>query len=304
MGRKKVDAFGGVQTKSSADVELKPFCYYCDREFNSVKELVLHQRTKHFACGECGLKFDTVTGLRVHMLNAYKKTMKEVPNAMTGRENPDVVVHGMEGLPKTILEEKTKKSLEEQAVRNKEKAEGAAKRAKEKAALPPQEMPPPPPASRHREEVHEQPPPPPGPMSAVPPPLPPPELAAPARSAGGGGGGGGGGGATAAGGGSSAMPNLSPQVAKLLSGQGVPYTAVVVPGRPDVPVPEEMSALHPIALQVLAACGALQQQGGSQQFGDTSGMLGPANLLLSKAMSGAENAARPEAKRPRLQLAS
>jgi hypothetical protein len=33
-------------------VELKPFCYYCDREFDSAKTLIQHQRTKHFCCGD------------------------------------------------------------------------------------------------------------------------------------------------------------------------------------------------------------------------------------------------------------
>eukprot|EP00408_Alexandrium_pacificum_P049264 CAMPEP_0171247838 /NCGR_PEP_ID=MMETSP0790-20130122/48704_1 /TAXON_ID=2925 /ORGANISM="Alexandrium catenella, Strain OF101" /LENGTH=103 /DNA_ID=CAMNT_0011715265 /DNA_START=47 /DNA_END=354 /DNA_ORIENTATION=- len=103
MGRKKAL----VANQAQEPFELKPFCYYCEREFDTVKTLILHQRTKHFNCAECGLKFDTVTGLRVHMLNAYKKTMKEVPNCIPGRENPDIVVHGMEGLPKGILEEKT-----------------------------------------------------------------------------------------------------------------------------------------------------------------------------------------------------
>lgn len=43
------------------------------------------------------------------MLNAYKKTMKEVPNAISGRDNPDVVVNGMDGLPKGVLEERSQK---------------------------------------------------------------------------------------------------------------------------------------------------------------------------------------------------
>merc|ERR1719392_150541 len=119
MGRKKV----GIVNQAQEAVELKPFCYYCDREFDTVKTLITHQRTKHFNCAECGLKFDTVTGLRVHMLNAYKKTMKEVPGAMPGRENPDIVVHGMEGLPKGILEEKTRKAQLERAEQNKQREE-------------------------------------------------------------------------------------------------------------------------------------------------------------------------------------
>merc|ERR1719169_313120 len=120
MGRKKI--LGGTSHRAEA-FELKPFCYYCDREFDTVKTLIQHQRTKHLACSECGLKFDTVTGLRVHMLNAYKKGLKEVTGAIPGRENPDIVVHGMEGIPKSIIEEKTKKAQAERA--EKEKADKA-----------------------------------------------------------------------------------------------------------------------------------------------------------------------------------
>merc|ERR1711920_1003748 len=97
---------------------------------DTTKNLLAHQRTKHFNCVECGAKFDTVTGLRVHMLNAYKKTMKEVPNCIPGRENPDIVVHGMEGLPKGILEEKTQKAMAEKAERDSVRAEETRERLK------------------------------------------------------------------------------------------------------------------------------------------------------------------------------
>mmetsp|Transcript_1780 Transcript_1780/g.4510 ORF Transcript_1780/g.4510 Transcript_1780/m.4510 type:complete len:333 (-) Transcript_1780:12-1010(-) len=134
MGKKKVDA---GSSQYAAPMELKPFCYYCDRDFDSTKTLVQHQRTKHFSCAECGLKFDTVTGLRVHMLNAYKKPMKEVPGAIAGRDNPDIVVHGMEGVPKTIIQERTRKAVAEQRIDRVEKPprEGKSDRDGEKAQL-------------------------------------------------------------------------------------------------------------------------------------------------------------------------
>jgi len=126
MGRKKAL----TASQAHEPFELKPFCYYCEREFDSDKTLIQHQRTKHFNCAECGLKFDTVTGLRVHMLNAYKKTMKEVPNSIPGRENPDIVVHGMEGLPKGVIEEKTKKAFAEKVERDRAKEEETRERQK------------------------------------------------------------------------------------------------------------------------------------------------------------------------------
>lgn len=231
MGRKKV----GIVNQAQESFELRPFCYYCDREFDTAKTLITHQRTKHFNCGECGLKFDTVTGLRVHMLNAYKKTMKEVPNAMPGRENPDIVVHGMEGLPKGLLEERTRKAMAERAEKDKVREEESRERMKQISAARAAEARSPSPPARA--------PPPPEPKRAAPDrPVP---VAAPARS-------------------SQAsifapspapqqqqqqqppqgMPGLSPSVQKLLSGCS------------------SSQGLHPVALQVLAFAGTGMPLGG------------------------------------------
>mmetsp|Transcript_22968 Transcript_22968/g.65707 ORF Transcript_22968/g.65707 Transcript_22968/m.65707 type:complete len:274 (+) Transcript_22968:75-896(+) len=95
MGRKK----------RKADV-VKPFCYYCDREFDDEKVLVQHQKAKHFKCHQCHRKLDTATGLVVHMLQVHKETITKVPNALDGRDNPDVIVHGMEGVPAEFLHDR------------------------------------------------------------------------------------------------------------------------------------------------------------------------------------------------------
>ncbi|CAL1132812.1 unnamed protein product [Cladocopium goreaui] len=143
MGRKKV--LGANEAPEVA--ESTPFCYYCDREFDDVKTLVHHQRTKHFCCGECGRTFGSVTSLRVHMLNSYKKSLKEVPHAMSGRENPDVVVHGMDGLPQDILEERIQKSkadADDKREEEKERSKGAPKvdpSSPASKSLPPTAMP-------------------------------------------------------------------------------------------------------------------------------------------------------------------
>lgn len=142
MGRKKV--LGANEAPEVA--ESTPF-YYCDREFDDVKTLVHHQRTKHFCCGECGRTFGSVTSLRVHMLNSYKKSLKEVPHAMSGRENPDVVVHGMDGLPQDILEERIQKSkadADDKREEEKERSKGAPKvdpSSPASKSLPPTAMP-------------------------------------------------------------------------------------------------------------------------------------------------------------------
>eukprot|EP00928_Gymnodinium_smaydae_P005186 TRINITY_DN11784_c0_g4_i4.p1 TRINITY_DN11784_c0_g4~~TRINITY_DN11784_c0_g4_i4.p1 ORF type:complete len:349 (+),score=70.29 TRINITY_DN11784_c0_g4_i4:55-1047(+) len=329
MGRKKVDV-GGTTRAAQESLDLRPFCYYCDKEFATVKELIQHQRTKHFNCAECGLKFDTITGLRVHMLNAYKKTMKEVPGAIQGRENPDIVVHGMEGLPKSIVEERTQKALAEQADRNREKAERAAARAAERGAEPP--PPPPGPSGRGDGEAAPEPPLPPRPDTVAPPvrvqwqdrasAIAPPGGSHPAMVGGPGAGAGGmmaspvpaqgstaqaapgqpaqqqrpAGAAGALGG---AMPKLSPAVAKLLSGsahKGKGET-VVVPGRPDLPVPSALVRLHPIALQVLAAAGALP---GSTPMVTAPAFHGPAAGMMSAPLGMVPGGFGQDAKRLRV----
>eukprot|EP01066_Platyproteum_vivax_P006715 Platyproteum_vivax@DN2442_c0_g1_i1.p1 len=97
MGRKKAG-------RSAA--KLKPFCYYCDREFDDEKVLVQHQKAKHFKCLQCNRKLDTATGLVVHMLQVHKESCSKVPNAMSGREDPELVVHGMEGIPNDVISAK------------------------------------------------------------------------------------------------------------------------------------------------------------------------------------------------------
>mmetsp|Transcript_8886 Transcript_8886/g.23027 ORF Transcript_8886/g.23027 Transcript_8886/m.23027 type:complete len:335 (+) Transcript_8886:109-1113(+) len=331
MGRKKGPDATGVKGTAQESFELRPFCYYCDREFDTTKTLIQHQRTKHFNCTECGLKFDTITGLRVHMLNAYKRTMKEVPNAVPGRENPDIVVHGMEGLPKSILEERTRKAMSEQAERQREKAERAAARAAERPADPP-------PPSKDFEEVPVAPPPP----DPAPPPAPaPPEPAAPppapqapqsvapsalsslpppprhaaaprvAAASGGSCASSGGTAAPAARAAPGALPNLSPSVAKLLHGNGSDGAAHMtsVPGRPDIPVPKALSGLHPVALQMLAAANALQRDPAATrapapqpapvpQSGVLLGHIGMGSLGAMRTLGGP--GVEPDEKRPRL----
>lgn len=273
MGRKKI----GVGTNQAFEpFELKPFCYYCEKDFDTIKTLIQHQRTKHFNCAECGAKFDTVTGLRVHMLNAYKKTMKEVPNCIPGRENPDIVVHGMEGLPKGILEEKTQKALAEKSETDKLKEEERKERLKALAAervargLPEEEEePPPPPKETKKIRALQVTPPPPVPT-------PPPTLvhaapvvlqyAAPSQQR------------PAAMSAPEAMPSLSPNVMALLSGgaaaaaraQANADEVTTVPGLRGHLVPSALAGLHPVALHVLAAAGVLLQARGGADGGAVS----------------------------------
>lgn len=102
--------------KKRRGVQLKPFCYYCEREFDDEKVLIQHQKAKHFKCQDCNRKLDTASGLVVHMLHVHKDTINKVPNAMEGRDSPDVVIHGMDGVPDEIVEAKQQKLFEEKGL--------------------------------------------------------------------------------------------------------------------------------------------------------------------------------------------
>ncbi|EME83621.1 uncharacterized protein MYCFIDRAFT_89360 [Pseudocercospora fijiensis CIRAD86] len=87
------------------DLLARPWCYYCERDFDDQKILVDHQKAKHFHCQVhgCHRKLGTAGGLRVHMQQVHKEELQEVPNAMPGREDPNVEVFAMIGIPEPIM---------------------------------------------------------------------------------------------------------------------------------------------------------------------------------------------------------
>ncbi|KAF3928494.1 hypothetical protein ABW20_dc0108411 [Dactylellina cionopaga] len=82
----------------------RPWCYYCERDFDDVKILHSHQKAKHFKCERCRKPLNTAGGLAVHMTQVHKETLKEVKNAMPGRESTDIEIFGMEGIPEDVLQ--------------------------------------------------------------------------------------------------------------------------------------------------------------------------------------------------------
>eukprot|EP00897_Mesotaenium_endlicherianum_P008577 jgi/Mesen1/7748/ME000407S06963 len=79
--------------------ESKPWCYYCDREFEDEKVLIQHQKAKHFKCHVCHKKLSTAGGLVVHVLQVHKENLNKVPNAKPGRESVELEIFGVEGIP-------------------------------------------------------------------------------------------------------------------------------------------------------------------------------------------------------------
>ncbi|KAL8436235.1 hypothetical protein Efla_003765 [Eimeria flavescens] len=111
--------------KKKRGSRVKPFCYYCDRGFDDEKVLIQHQKAKHFKCSICCRKLDTATGLAVHLLQVHKEQLASVPNALSGRDSVDVIVHGMDGIPAEIIQEKLAKYQQ--------RADGKASRKRERA---------------------------------------------------------------------------------------------------------------------------------------------------------------------------
>ncbi|RDD36963.1 BUB3-interacting and GLEBS motif-containing protein ZNF207 [Trichoplax sp. H2] len=78
---------------------VKPWCWYCGRDFEDEKILIQHQRAKHFKCPVCHKKLYTGPGLAIHCMQVHRETIKEIPNALPNRTNPEVEIYGTEGIP-------------------------------------------------------------------------------------------------------------------------------------------------------------------------------------------------------------
>ncbi|PIG88914.1 C2H2 finger domain protein [Aspergillus arachidicola] len=82
----------------------RPWCYYCERDFDDLKILISHQKAKHFKCERCGRRLNTAGGLSVHMSQVHKEQLSAVDNALPNRQSLDVEIFGMEGVPEDIIQ--------------------------------------------------------------------------------------------------------------------------------------------------------------------------------------------------------
>lgn len=78
---------------------------YCNREFDDEKILIQHQKAKHFKCHICHKKLYTGPGLAIHCMQVHKETIDKIPNALPNRNNVDIEIYGMEGIPDTDIKE-------------------------------------------------------------------------------------------------------------------------------------------------------------------------------------------------------
>ncbi|MCJ1358179.1 MAG: hypothetical protein MMC33_008177 [Icmadophila ericetorum] len=84
------------------EILARPWCYYCERDFDDTKVLINHQKAKHFKCDKCGRRLSTAGGLSVHMTQVHKETLTSIENALPNRSNLDVEIFGMEGIPQDV----------------------------------------------------------------------------------------------------------------------------------------------------------------------------------------------------------
>lgn len=100
-------------SKKHNQVDLsRPFCYYCERDFEDLKVLTAHQRAKHFKCARCSRKLNTASGLAIHVVQVHKETITTVENAIPGRDSIDIEIYGMEGIPEDIIQLHYKRLME------------------------------------------------------------------------------------------------------------------------------------------------------------------------------------------------
>ncbi|XP_034490919.1 BUB3-interacting and GLEBS motif-containing protein ZNF207-like [Drosophila innubila] len=88
----------------------KPWCWYCNREYDDENPLVRHQRLKHFKCHICHKKLYTGPGLSIHCMQVHKETVDKVPNSLPNRSNIEIEIIGMDGIPAEDLRDHEKQN--------------------------------------------------------------------------------------------------------------------------------------------------------------------------------------------------
>ncbi|OMJ22182.1 BUB3-interacting and GLEBS motif-containing protein [Smittium culicis] len=89
--------------------ELKPWCWYCDRDFDDLKILIQHQRAKHFKCLHCSKRLNTASGMVIHVAQVHKETVTKVPNSIEGRDSTELEIFGTTGIPEEMVEKRREK---------------------------------------------------------------------------------------------------------------------------------------------------------------------------------------------------
>nr|AFD29615.1 ZNF207-1 [Schmidtea mediterranea] len=91
--------------------QLKPWCWYCNREFDDEKILIQHQKSKHFKCTFCHKKLYTGPGLSIHSMQVHKEKIDKIPFALPHRSNVEIEIYGMEGIPDEDIKEHERQKM-------------------------------------------------------------------------------------------------------------------------------------------------------------------------------------------------
>jgi len=93
------------------DMLERPWCYYCERDFDDTAILISHQKAKHFKCPNCPKRLSTAGGLMVHVQNVHKEQIDHIENAIPGREGVKPEIYGMIGVPEDLVEERRQDAI-------------------------------------------------------------------------------------------------------------------------------------------------------------------------------------------------
>ena len=99
MGRKSKRPDGGAEPEVKEEV----FCFFCNRDFDDEKNLIVHQKSKHFRCPSCYKQCPTSVALVVHCQQVHKETLTEVPGALPARNDIKLEIYGMTGVAEAML---------------------------------------------------------------------------------------------------------------------------------------------------------------------------------------------------------
>ncbi|KAL1489149.1 hypothetical protein ABEB36_014090 [Hypothenemus hampei] len=113
----------------------KPWCWYCNREFDDEKILIQHQKAKHFKCHICHKKLYTGPGLSIHCMQVHKETIDKVPNSLPNRSNVDIEIYGMEGIPPQDLKDHERQKQSTRGPDSSDEDEPASKKVKPEGLL-------------------------------------------------------------------------------------------------------------------------------------------------------------------------
>jgi len=85
--------------KRKKRTQIKPWCWYCNREFEDEKVLIQHQKAKHFKCVTCHKKLSSTRGMVIHASQVHNEEVTKVPNALPGHDSTEIEVYGMDNIP-------------------------------------------------------------------------------------------------------------------------------------------------------------------------------------------------------------